>query len=228
MILRKGSATGHPSRLATLASVAFAVACVGPPDPVPCNAAPECPIVDEEATSDDVRVFWAADEGLVMTLGDSPSDIQVVGGEAVFTPDPADPDCLENCAITLKRLRVILDDMYLASSDDSVSIRDLEVAFGAPTVLENLDGAGSILPVGTVAQTCAKVQGILAVNVAALEDEGRIVARAVAEELTFDARVPLLIDASTAMGCRQFPLELSGSISGATPFEQNPTGTVPP
>jgi hypothetical protein len=79
-----------------------------------------------------------------------------------------------------------------------------------------------------VAQTCTTVQGILAVNVAALEDDGRIVARAAAEELTFDARVPLRIDASTAMGCRQFALELSGSISGATPFDQNPSGGVPP
>jgi hypothetical protein len=228
MIRRTDSATRHSSRVAALASVSLAVACVGPPDAIPCGAAPECPVVDEDATSDDVRVVWPADEVLVLALGDSPSDIQVVGGEAVFTADPADPDCLDNCAITLKRLRVVLDDVYLASSEDSVSIRDLEVAFGAPTVLENPGGAGSILPVGTVAQTCAKVQGILAVNVAALADEGRIVARAITEEFTFDARVPLNIDASTATGCQQFPLVLSGSISGATPFAQNPSGAVPP
>jgi hypothetical protein len=214
--------------VATLASVSLAVACVGQPDPVPCTAAPECPVVDEEATSDDVRVLWAADEQLVLTLGDVPFDIQVVGGEAVFTPDPADPDCLENCAITLKRLRIALDDVYLASSEDSVSVRDLEVAFAAPTVLENPGSAGSIVPVDTVAQTCATVQGVRAVSVSALEDEGSIVARAVAEEFTFDARVPMRIDASTAMGCRQFSLELSGSLSGATPFEQNPSGAVPP
>ena len=227
MIPRKGSVTAYPSRVVTLAAV-LAVACVGSPDPIPCPAAPECPVVDEEATSDDVRVVWAADQGLVLALGDSPSDIQVVDGEAVFTADPADPDCLENCAITLKRLRVVLDEVYLASSQDSVRIRDLTVAFGPPTVLENPGGAGSILPVGAVWQTCANVQGILAVSVAPLADEGRVVARAVAEEFTFDARVPLNIDASTAAGCQQFPLELSGSISGATPFAQNPSGAVPP
>ena len=215
-------------RVATLASVSLAVACMGPPDPVPCDAAPECPVVDEEATSDDVRVLWPEDAGLVLTLGDSPSDILLVGGEAVFTPDPADPDCLENCAVTLKRLRVTLDDVYLASSQDSVSIKDLEVAFAAPAVLDGANGGGSILPAEMVTRTCARVQGILAVSVSALAAEGRLVARAVAEELTFDAHVPLRIDASTATGCQQFSLELSGSISGATPFDQNPSGTVAP
>ena len=227
MTLTEGHA-GRLLRFVTSGLVSLAVACVGPPDPVPCAAAAECPIIDEEATSDDVRVLWAADERLVMTLGDAPSDIQVVGGEAVFTPDPADPDCLENCAITLKRLRVTLDDVYFVSSEDSVSVKELEIAFAAPAVLENAGGAGSILPKDTVTRTCARVQGILAASVSPLADEGRLAARAVAEELTFDAHVPLRIDASTAMGCQQFSLELSGSISGATPFDQNPNGTVPP
>jgi hypothetical protein len=215
-------------RVAILATASITAACIGPREPDPCPAATECPVIDEEATSDDVRVVWPADEQLVMTLGDVPTDIRVVGGDAVFTPDPADPDCLENCAITLKRLRMELDDVYIASAEDAVSVARLELAFGAPSVLENPGGSASILPVDTPTRTCASVQGILAVSRLGLVDEGRIVARAVNEELMVDVHVPIHIDASTAMGCRQFQLELSGSLTGATPFDQNPLRSAAP
>ena len=45
-------------------SLAFATGCEGDPEPVPCNAAPECPIVDEDATDEDVRVLWAEGQKL--------------------------------------------------------------------------------------------------------------------------------------------------------------------
>jgi len=214
-------------RVAVIGCAAMTFACMGDPDPIACDPAPECPTIDEEATVEDVRVFWAEGEKLVLTLDDSPSDIEVVGGEAVFTPDPADPDCMENCAITLKRLRVTLKDVYFISSQDSVRVAGLEVAFAGPSVLENPGAAGSILPVGTATRTCATVQGVSSASVSPLEVDARLTARAVNEELRIEARVPLVVDGSTKLGCQRFPLELSGTISGATSFEQNPTSPEP-
>ena len=196
--------------------------CSGTPDPVPCNAASQCPVVDEDATDEDVRVLWADGQMLEMTLDGAPTNVEVVGGEAVFTPDPDDPDCEGSCAITLKRLRLTMKTLYFVSSEDSVKVENLTISLAAPATLENPDGSGSLVPVGTETHTCATVQGLLWAHAGALTDAATLVARAENEELELTATIPFAIDGSTSFGCRPFELEISGSLVGATPFDQNP------
>ena len=109
-----------------------------------------------------------------------------------------------------------------------MKVEDLEVALHAPALLENPDGRGSVVPAGTEALTCATVQDLLWAHTSPLEEDALLVARATDEEVTFDVRVPVELDGSTALGCRPFAIELSGSLSGATPFDRNPTLTEAP
>ena len=213
-------------RVAVLAGAGFLFGCGADPEPVPCNEAAECPIIDEEASDDDVRVLWGEGQKLTLSLDDVPSDVEVVGGEVVYTPDPEDPDCEGRCAITLKRLRIRLKTVYFVSSEDSVKVSGLEFAFAAPLPLENPDGVGSIVPAETETLTCATVQGLLWAHRTALAEPAVLVAHATNESLSFDVVAPMPLDGSSALGCRPFDLELSGTLTGATPFEQNPTATA--
>lgn len=206
----------------------FMVGCGSPDDPVPCDSVPECPVIDEDASEDDVRVIWAEGQTLAMTLDGEASDIGVVSGEVVFTPDPVDPNCDGPCRITLKRLTVTLRNLYFVSSQDSVRVSGLTLAFKGPIALDNPDGSASILPAGAETLACATVEGIPWAQAGALGDEGgRLVARATTEELTFEALVPTTVNGSTDQGCKSFAIELGGTLHGATPFEQNPTSIAP-
>ncbi|HEX6767109.1 MAG TPA: hypothetical protein VF103_16545 [Polyangiaceae bacterium] len=209
-------------KVAILSGAALVLGCSGTPDPVKCNAASECPVVDEDAAAEDVRVLWADGQKLEMTLDGAPTDVEVVGGEAVFTPDPSDPDCEGDCAITLKRLRLTMKTLYFVSSEDSVKVENLTISLRAPATLENPDGSGSVVPVGTATHTCATVQGLLWAYEGALSDAATLVARSSNEQLELTATIPFAIDGSTSLGCRPFELELNGSLVGATPFDQNP------
>lgn len=210
-------------RLAAVAALGLVFGCAGDPAPVPCNEAPECPVVDEEAAEGDVRVLWADGQKLVLTLDAEPSEIEVIDGEVVYTPDPNDPDCEGPCEITLKRLRVKLKTLYFVSSEDSVKVQGLELAFKGPLVLQNPDGVGSIVPAGSETLTCATVQSVLWAHETPLTEPVVLLARATSESLTFDFKAPMPLDGSTGLGCRPFDLELSGTLTGATPFDQNPT-----
>jgi len=170
-------------------------------------------------------VLWGEGQKLVLSLDDEPSEIEVVGGEVVFTPDPDDLDCEGPCAITLKRLRIRLKDLYFVSSEDSVKVSSLELAFNAPLELDNPDGVGSILPVGSETLTCATVQGLLWAHQTTLSEANVLVARATNESLTFDVSAAMPLDGSTVLGCRPFDLKLTGTLTGVTPFDQNPTAT---
>jgi hypothetical protein len=209
-------------RAAVLGAAALMFGCSGTADPVPCNAVPECPVPDEDALVSDVRVLWADGQKLEMTLDGQPTEVEVVDGAVVFTPDPADPDCQSSCAITLKRLRITMKTLYFVSSEESVKVDHLTVAFEAPVVLENPDGSGSVLPASSETHTCATVQDILWAHESTLGEDALLVARAANEELTFSGRIPLAIDGSTSLGCRSFEIELNGSLTGKTPFDQNP------
>jgi hypothetical protein len=221
------SEPGRPGRLLRCLAAAlpvFVAGCSDPDEPIPCDDVPECPVVDEDATEDDVRVLWAEGQTLAMTLDGEATDITVIGGEVVFTPDPDDPNCDGPCSLTLKRLTLTLRDLYFVSSQDSVSVRGLTLAFKGPIVLDNPDGSGSILPKSAETLTCATVEDIPWAHASTLdEDGGRLVARATNEELSFAAVVPMAVDGSTAFGCQSFALELAGTLAGATPFDQNPT-----
>jgi hypothetical protein len=206
----------------------FTVGCGSPDDPVPCDSVPECPVIDEDATEDDVRVLWAEGQTLKMTLDGETSDIGVVSGEVVFTPDPADPNCDGPCSITLKRLSVTLRNLYFVSSQDSVLVSGLTLSFKGPIALDNPDGSASILPPSTETLTCATVEDIPWAHAGTLgEAGGRLVARATTEELTFEAVVPTTVNGSTDQGCKAFAIELGGTLHGATPFEQNPSTIEP-
>ena len=214
-------------KVAGLGCCALALCCAGPDDPIPCDPVPECPVVDEEATEDDVRVLWAEGQTLEMTLDAEPAQIEVVGGEVVFTPDAADPNCDGPCAITLKRLTLTLKNMYFVSSQDSVRVTGLTLAFKGPIVLDNPDGAASILPKSAETLTCATVQHIPWAHASTLGKDGRLAARATNEELTLEALVPMTVNGSTAVDCQPFAIELAGTLQGATPFDQNP-GAIEP
>jgi hypothetical protein len=205
----------------------FAFGCSSPDDPIPCDAVPECPVVDEDATEDDVRVLWAEGQKLELWLDGEPSEIEVESGEVVFTPDPADPNCDGPCSITLKRLTLTLKTLYFVSSQDSVRVSRLTLAFKGPSVLDNPDGSASILPASTETLTCATVEDIPWAHASTLGQEASLVARATTEELTFEALVPMTVNGSTDQGCQPFALELGGTLQGAMPFEQNPTSVVP-
>jgi hypothetical protein len=200
----------------------LALGCTDSTGFLPCEAATHCPVVDENATAEDVRVAWAGGQDITVTLNGAPSDIGLVGGEVVFTPDPEDPDCEGSCAITLKRMNFLLDPLYLVSSSDSLKVSNLDVSFVAPLSLESPDGAGAVLPAGSETHACAKVKNLLTALPNALVEDGRLTARATTEELTLDARIPLTLYGSSESGCLQFDLELSGVLSGALPFAQNP------
>ncbi|HVR20575.1 MAG TPA: hypothetical protein VMS65_12785 [Polyangiaceae bacterium] len=211
-------------RVAVVLAV-LAFGCAGDPEPIPCNEAAECPVVDEAADDGDVRVLWGEGQKLVLSLDEEPSDIEVVGGEVVFTPDPDDLDCEGPCAITLKRLRIRLKDLYFVSSEDSVKVAGLELAFKAPLELGNPDGVVSIVPVESETLTCATVQGLLWAHQTTLSEANVLVARATNEALTFDVSAAMPLDGSTVLGCRPFDLKLTGTLTGVTPFDQNPTAT---
>lgn len=219
--------SGRLLRCLAAASFVFAAGCSDPDDPVPCNDVPECPVVDEDATEDDVRVLWSDGQTLAMTLDGEPTDIGVIGGEVVFTPDPDDPNCDGPCSITLKRLTLTLRTLYFVSSQDSVRVSGLTLAFKGPIVLDNPDGAGSILPASAETLTCATVKEIPWAHASTLGQPGRLVARATNEELSFEAVVPMAVDGSTAEGCQSFAIELGGTLLGATPFDQNPVSIEP-
>jgi len=204
----------------------LALGCAGDPAAIPCNEATECPVIDEAGGENDVRVLWAEGQKLTLALDGEPSDIEVVGGEAVYTPDPDDPDCEGRCAVTLKRLRVRLKTLYFVSSEDSVKVSGLELSIQAPLALDNPDGLGSIVPAETGTLTCATVQGLLWAHQTTLSEPAVLVARATNEALTFEFAAPMPLDGSTTLGCRPFELELSGTLTGAVPFDQNPTATV--
>ena len=212
--------------LATL-PLLFAVGCSSPDDPIPCVAAPECPVVDEDATEDDVRVLWAEGQKLEMTLDGEATEIEVSRGEVVFTPDAADPNCDGPCSITLKRLTLSLRTLYFVSSQDSVRVSGLTFAFKGPIVLDNPDGSASILPGSAETLTCATVEDVLWAHASTLGQDARLVARATTEELSFQAVMPMAVDASTDQGCRSFAIELGGTLQGAIPFEQNPSTIEP-
>jgi hypothetical protein len=108
-----------------------------------------------------------------------------------------------------------------------VKVQGLTLAFSAPIELENPDGSGSIVPAGADTLTCATVQGLLWAHRSTIDEKATLVARATNEALTFDAIVPMAVDGTTVFGCRPFELELSGSLTGAVPFEQNPTLEAP-
>jgi len=199
--------------------------CAADPAPIPCNEATECPLVDEPAGDDDVRVLWAEGQKLTLALDGEPSEIEVVGGEVVYTPDPDDPDCEGSCAIMLKRLRVRLKTLYFVSSEDSVKVSGLELAIEAPLALEN-SGGGSIVPAETGTLTCATVQGLLWAHQTTLPEPAVLTARATNEALSFEFTASVPVDGSTSLGCRPFDLELSGTLDGALPFDQNPTATA--
>jgi hypothetical protein len=196
--------------------------CAADPAPIPCNEATECPLFDEPAGDGDVRVLWAEGQKLTLALDGEPSEIEVIGGEVVYTPDPADPDCEGACAITLKRLRVRLKTLYFVSSEDSVKVSGLELAIRAPLDLESPGGSGSIVPADTGTLTCATVQGLLWAHQTPLVEPAVLTARATNEALSFRFAAPMPVDGSTSFGCRPFELELSGTLEGATPFDKNP------
>jgi hypothetical protein len=212
-------------RLAALAALGLVFGCASDTAPIPCNEAPECPVVDEAAADGDVRVLWAEGQKLVLSLDAEPTEIEVIDGEVVYTPDPEDPECEGPCVITLKRLRVKLKTLFFVSSADSVKVQGLELAFKGPLVLDNPDGLGSIIPEGTGTLTCATVQSVLFAHETPLTEPVLLLARASSEALTFDFKAPMPVDGSTRLGCRPFELELSGTLAGATPFDQNPTLT---
>jgi hypothetical protein len=203
--------------------------CEGDPDIVPCNESPECPSVDEDATDEDVRVLWAEGQKLVLSLDSQPSDVEVTAGEVVYVPDPDDPDCEGACRLTVKRLSITLKTLYFVSSEDSVKVENLTLAFEAPLELESPDAAGAVVPPDADTLTCGTVQGLLWSHRSTLGEDprpdadARLVARATNEALTFDAVIPMTVDGTTVLGCRRFDLELSGTLTGATPFDQNPT-----
>jgi hypothetical protein len=201
---------------------ALSCGCAGDPEAIPCNEVPECPEVDEPAGDGDVRVLWDEGQTATLSLDGEPSDIEVVGGEVVYTPDPEDPDCEGRCAITLKRLRVRLKTLYFVSSEDSVKVSGLELAIKAPLELDNPDGVGSIVPVATETLTCATVQGLPWAHETPLVEPAVVVARAANESLSFQFSAPMPVDGSTAFGCRPFDLVLSGTLTGAVPFDRNP------
>jgi hypothetical protein len=217
---------GRPLRCLAAVSLVLVVGCASPDDPIPCDDVPECPVVDEEAAEDDVRVLWAEGQTLEMALDGEASEIEVESGEVVFTPDPADPNCDGPCSITLKRLTLTLKTLYFVSSQDSVRVSGLTLAFKGPSVLDNPDGSASILPVSAETLTCATVEDIPWASAGTLGQEGRLVARATTEELTFEALVPMTVNGSTDQGCQPFALELGGTLQGATPFEQNPASAA--
>ena len=216
---------GRCPRIGLPGLVLFAAGCAGDPEPIPCNEAAECPVVDEAADDGDVRALWGEGQKLMLSLDEEPSEIEVVGGEVVFTPDPNDLDCEGPCAITLKRLRIVLKDLYFVSSEDSVKVSGLELAFNAPLELANPEGVGSILPVGSETLNCATVQGLLWAHQSTLSEANVLVARATNESLTFDVSAEMPLDGSTVLGCRPFDLKLTGTLTGVTPFDQNPTAT---
>ena len=204
-------------------ALGYATACEGDPV-VECNESPECPIVDEDATDEDVRVLWAEGQRLLLSLDSQPSEVEVTAGEVVYAPDPDDLDCEGACRLTVKRLTITLKTMYFVSSEDSVKVENLTLAFAGPLELESPDGMGAIVPADAETQTCARVQGLLWAHRSTLDDtDARLVARATNEELTFEAVVPISVDGTTVLGCRPFELELRGTLLGATPFDQNPT-----
>jgi hypothetical protein len=222
--MRGDSASAVRSALACL--VLGSLGCAADPTPIPCNEAAECPVVDEARDENDVRVLWAEGQRLTLALDGEPSEIEVTGGEVVYTPDPDDPDCEGSCAITLKRLRVRLKTIYFVSSDDSVKVSGLELALDAPLTLENPDGVGSIVPAETGTLTCATVQGLLWAHQTTLSQPAVLTARTTNEALSFEFAAPMPVDGSTSLGCRPFELELSGTLTGAIPFDQNPTATA--
>jgi hypothetical protein len=208
--------------------LALATGCEGDPEAVPCNESPECPVVDEDATEEDVRVLWTEGQMVELALDGQLSEVEVTGGEVVYTPDPDDPECEGACNITLKRLKIALKTLYFVSSEDSVKVQGLTLSLAAPLALENPDGSGSVVPAESGTLTCATVQGLNWAYNGALEEEAHLVARATSESLTLDIVAPMAVDASTAYGCRPFGLELRGTLTGATPFDQNPTLTASP
>jgi hypothetical protein len=179
--------------------------------------------VDEEASEADVRVLWTEGQKLELTLNSQPSEVEVSGGEVVYTPDPDDPECEGACRITLKRLQIAFKTMYFVSSEDSVKVQGLTFAFEAPLELENPDGSASVVPAESETLTCATVQGLLWAHRSVLDDDARLVARTTSESLTLDIVAPMAVDASTVYGCQPFALEARGTLTGATPFDQNPT-----
>jgi hypothetical protein len=209
------------------APLAVAFGCSSPDDPVPCEDVPECPVVDEDATEDDVRVLWAEGQKLEMRLDSEPAEIEVASGEVVFTPDPADPNCDGPCFITLKRLTLTLKNLYFVSSQDSVRVSGLTLRFKGPIVLDNPDGSASILPASAETLTCATVEDIPWAHAGTLGTDGHLVARATTEELRFEASVPMTVNGSTDQGCRPFAIELNGTLHGRTPFDQNPGSIAP-
>ncbi len=214
---------GWLARAVVPAVLALASGCEGNSEPVQCNESPECPVVDEDAAEEDVRVEWTDGQKLELMLDGQPSEVEVTGGQVVYTPDPDDPDCEGACSITLKRLSIALKTMYFVSSEDSVKVQGLTLAFETPLELENPDGSASIVPADAKTLTCATVQGILWAHRSTLDDEAHLVARATNESLTLDIVAPMAVDGTTAFGCRPFELELRGTLTGATPFAQNPT-----
>ena len=57
--------------------------------------------------------------------------------------------------------------------------------------------------------------------------DGRITARSASEALNLELSVPAVVDGTTDFGCAQFHLDITGSLTGATPFDANPVETMP-
>jgi hypothetical protein len=214
-------------RVGALLGVLVSAACEGSPDEATCRPAPECHVIDADATDGDARALWAEGQMVGVTLNGTTENIAVKSGEAVWTPDPNDPDCFGACAIVLKRLKVGLNTLYFASSQDAVRVRNLEVSFEGPILLGSPDGLGAVLPVGMKTETCAAAENVLTVHQAALASEGRITARSASEALHVELNAPAFVDGSTDLGCIQFNLAITGTLTGATPFDANPVETMP-
>jgi hypothetical protein len=200
---------------------------VGSPEEAACRPAPECPVIDADPADGDVRALWAKEQVMGVTLDGTTENISVASGEAVWTPDPNDPDCFGACAIVLKRLKIKLGTLYFASSQDAVRVRDLEVSFEGPTLLGSPDGLGAVLPEGMKTETCGTAENVLTAHQAALATDGRITARSASEALHLELGIPALVDGSTDFGCSQFHLDIAGTLTGATPFDANPVETMP-
>ena len=215
--MAEGAASAGEQRLKrrSLVALVLALGCEGGPSAVPCREALECPVVDEEPSDTDLRAEWLPGQQLTLWLDGYRSLVDVISGEVVLAPDPEDPECTGPCAVTLKRLRIGIEDLVFASPDDAIDVTGLEVALRAPIALERPDGAPHAVPIGTEVMACATAAGLLSAETSALIQDLPLSLATADQALSLEASVPIALYGTSYYGCVGFDLLLEGRLEAA-------------
>lgn len=185
-----------------------------------CGDEEECPSLTADALSSDAVLTWDTDSSVDAKLGGETTSARVSGGQAVFTLN--DPDCSADCEYTLKSLYFELERLIFVT-DGSISIDELRLGIDPESSVSLPDSAGSyVLPRGTPTLGCATVNDDALSTKSSLEKAATLAIDPANETFTFQGELPFEFGAMPNRECADYELTLSGNVTAATPWEQNP------